>query len=191
VFEFVIRGIGNGDLVPQLEQGRLDLGLVIDDEIKDPRLHVEVLCSEPMSFLAEYGHPLADRESVGVSDLCDQPFLLTDTGCAYRSRLEQVLGAGRNSFKSVMEFTSVETIKECVALGMGIACLPRIVANSDITTRKLVALPWCGPDLTMRTLAAWHKGKWISPALDAFLALLRKKLVNPKENLGTTRRRAI
>ena len=41
--ELVIRGIGNGDLVPQLEQGRLDLGLVIDDEIKDPRLHVEVL----------------------------------------------------------------------------------------------------------------------------------------------------
>jgi DNA-binding transcriptional LysR family regulator len=80
-----------------------------------------------------------------------------------------------------MEFTSVETIKQCAALGMGIACLPTIVAGSEIATGKLAALPWSGDDLSMTTLAAWHKDKWHSPAMKAFLSLLRKRL-NSKKN---------
>jgi DNA-binding transcriptional LysR family regulator len=75
-----------------------------------------------------------------------------------------------------MEFTSVETIKRCVALGMGIACLPTIVAQSEIAAGKLSALRWSGADLGMRTLAVWHKDKWLSPGMQAFLRLLREHL---------------
>ena len=38
-----------------------------------------------------------------------------------------------------MEFTSVETIKQCAALGMGIASRPTIVAQSEIAAGKLFA----------------------------------------------------
>jgi DNA-binding transcriptional LysR family regulator len=75
-----------------------------------------------------------------------------------------------------MEFTSVETIKQCAALGMGIACLPAIVADSEIMAGKLAALPWSGSNLTMKTLVAWHKDKWRSPGMEAFLSLLRARL---------------
>lgn len=43
-----------------------------------------------------------------------------------------------------MEFTSVEAIKECAALGMGIACLPKIVVDRELSSKKLIALPWAG-----------------------------------------------
>jgi DNA-binding transcriptional LysR family regulator len=80
-----------------------------------------------------------------------------------------------------MEFTSVETIKQCAALGMGIACLPTIVAESEIASGKLVALRWSGSDLGMRTLAVWHKDKWLSPGMQAFLSLLRQHLSDKKK----------
>jgi DNA-binding transcriptional LysR family regulator len=83
-----------------------------------------------------------------------------------------------------MEFTSVETIKQCAALGMGIACLPAIVAGSEIATGTLAALPWSGTDLSMRTLAVWHKDKWLSPAMKAFLSL-STQMFDAEEKLGT------
>ncbi|SRR6266568_337880 len=174
--ELVIRGIANGDLAPQLEQGQLDFGLVIEDAVKNPHLQVETLCSESMTLLAHPRHPLVARTFVEADDLREQAFLLTDAGCAYRTKLEQAIGETHVRPKTVMEFSSVETIKQCAALGMGIACLPTIVAETEIATGKLAALRWSGPDLTMRTLVAWHKDKWLSPAMEAFLILLRKSL---------------
>jgi DNA-binding transcriptional LysR family regulator len=178
--ELAFRAVGGAELVPQLEHGQLDMGLVIEDRLKDPNLEVESLCAEPLSLLAHLQHPLLSRRAVGPEDLREEAFLLTDAGCAYRSKLERALAKAHVRPKAVMEFTSVETIKQCAALGMGIACLPTIVAGSEIATGKLAALPWSGADLSMRTLAVWHKDKWHSPAMKAFLCLLRKRLSSKK-----------
>jgi DNA-binding transcriptional LysR family regulator len=175
--DLVFRASGTAELIPLLEQGELDLGLVIDDTFSDPRLYVEALCPEPLTLLAHPAHPLATRSQLTPQDLCDQPFLLTDLGCAYRSKLEKVLEGAHVTPKAMMEFTSVETIKQCATLGMGIACLPAIVAQSEIAAGKLVALSWPGSDLTMRTLMVRHKDKWLSPAMEAFLSLLRDRLI--------------
>jgi DNA-binding transcriptional LysR family regulator len=174
--ELVFRGVGSIELMSDLERGELDLGLVIDDRLKDARLHVEALCPEPMVLVTQADHPLVAQPRVGAKDLAGQTFLLTDPGCAYRAKLEQALAQSNFQPKAVMEFTSVETIKQCAALGMGIACLPALVVDQELTTGKLATLPWSGPALTMKTLVAWHKDKWLSPAMTAFLVLLREHL---------------
>jgi DNA-binding transcriptional LysR family regulator len=129
-----------------------------------------------MSLLVNPDHPLLHQPKVAVQHLANQSFLLTDVGCAYRSKLEKALAHAHVTPKSIMEFTSVETIKQCAALGMGIACLPAIVAQSEIATGKLASLAWAGVDLSMQTLVVWHKDKWLSPAIDAFVSLLRARL---------------
>ena len=174
--DLVFRAVSSAELTPQLERAELDLGLVIDDGLDDPRFKVEKLCPEPLSLLVNSRHPLLEPSAIFPDDLRDQPFLLTDPGCAYRSKLERALKKANVRPKAVMEFTSVETIKQCAALGMGIACLPTIVAESEIAAGKLVALRWSGDNLGMRTLAVWHKDKWLSPGMQAFLSLLRAHL---------------
>ena len=139
--------MNSAELVPQLEHAKLDLGLVIDDGLDDSRFRVETLRAEPLSLLASSRHPLFALGTIGAEDLRDQPFLLTDPGCAYRTKLERALATANVRLKAVMEFTSVETIKQCAGLGMGIACLPTIVAETEIAARKLVALRWSGSDL--------------------------------------------
>jgi DNA-binding transcriptional LysR family regulator len=174
--DLVFRAVNSAELVPQLERAELDLGLVIDDGLDDSRFKVEALCPEPLSLLVNSQHPLLAPSSIIPEDLRDQPFLLTDPGCAYRSKLERALTKANIRPKAIMEFTSVETIKQCAALGMGIACLPTIVAQSEIAAGKLSGLRWSGSDLGMRTLAVWHKDKWLSPGMQAFLSLLREHL---------------
>jgi DNA-binding transcriptional LysR family regulator len=175
--ELIFRSIGSNDLMTRLAQGELDLGLVIEDSLYNSRCHVEQLCPEPVVLLAEQRHPLVNlTRKISAEDLSTQTFLLTDVGCAYRAKLERALAEFNVRPNTIMEFTSVETIKRCATLGMGLACLPRIVVQQELADRKLVALPWRGPALIMNTLIAWHKDKWMSPALQSFVTLLRECL---------------
>ncbi len=174
--DLVFRGVGSAELMTHLERGDLDLGLVIDDDLKDARLHVEVLCPEPMVLVAQIGHPFLGRARVRAKDLAGQTFLLTDAGCAYRTKLEHALAHAGVEAETIMEFSSVETIKQCAALGMGLACLPGLVLEEELRTGKLAVIPWSGSTLTMKTIVAWHKDKWLSPAMIAFLSLLREEL---------------
>lgn len=173
--DLLFRGVGAAELITHLERGDLDLGLVIDDDLKDIRLHVEHLCKESMVLVSQVNHPLLSRIRIGPKDLVRQTFLLTDAGCAYRTKLEHALAKANVEAETIMEFSSVETIKQCAALGMGIACLPKLVVDEEIATRKLAVVPWEGSSLSMNTIVAWHKDKWLSPAMKAFLALLRQQ----------------
>jgi DNA-binding transcriptional LysR family regulator len=73
--------------------------VVIDDTFSDPHLHAKALCPEPLTLLARPDHPLATRPKLTPQDLCDQAFLLTDIGCAYRSKLERGARAGTGETK--------------------------------------------------------------------------------------------
>ncbi|MFZ0335422.1 MAG: LysR family transcriptional regulator [Candidatus Acidiferrales bacterium] len=188
--ELVFRGVSSMEIVPCLEHGDLDLGLVIDDAVKSPGIHAEVLCREPLVLAAQPEHPLLRLATVGAEDLCLHTFLLTDQGCAYRSKLEAALARSHVRPRAVMEFTSVEAIKECAALGMGIACLPKIVVDRELSSKKLVALPSAGFELMMNTIVVWHKDKWISPAMEAFLSLIRLHLGSAPTGRGVPAKQA-
>jgi DNA-binding transcriptional LysR family regulator len=171
--DLVFRANGMNELIPQLERGELDFGLAIGEVFEHPRLHIEVLCDEPLLLLAHPMHPLLSRTKLVAQDLAGQALLLTEVGCAYRTKLEGALHRAQITPGNIIEFTSVETIKQCAALGMGIACLPAIVADLEIATGRLASLSLKESDLTMKTLVAWHKDKCFSPAIKAFFAQLR------------------
>lgn len=57
--------------------------------------------------------------------LKDQPFLCFSKGCGYRARLEQWYKDQNITPKKVMEFGTLETILNSVAIGLGITFVPR------------------------------------------------------------------
>ena len=63
-----------------------------------------------------------------------------------------------------------------MGLGLGLGLLPEVVVAGDIAGKRVVPLPWVGPDMIMTTYVVWHKDKWISPALSAFVSLLKKRI---------------
>ena len=55
--------------------------------------------------------------------------------------------------------------------GRGFA--PRDVVAEQLARRRLSALRWAGPEMDIATHVVWHRDKWISPALGAFIGLLQ------------------
>ena len=96
-----------------------------------------------------------------------------ESGCAYRGQFERHLGADGVVVSEKMEFQSIEAVKRCVAAGMGVSVLPDVAVEGELRPGGLSALAWDGA-FDVRTRIAWHKERWQSPALGAFLEAARE-----------------
>ena len=166
-------------LVHLIESGELDLAVWMEDAVEHPRLKIVRLRNEKLLFIAAPHHPLAAKKRVTPHDLAGQTLLLTEAGCSYRRKLDQLLTVMNIRPESVTEFSSVEAIKECVSLGMGVGLLPEIVVDRELARKHLASLAWTGAEMSIATHAVWHKDKWISPAVGAFISLLEQMLKEP------------
>lgn len=150
-----------------------DVAFVLDVPLMSSLLHVEPLMSESVGLYAAPDHPLVASEAVNPADLASEPLLLTEDGCGYRALFLRVLATAGVHPTNTLELTSVEAIKQCAAVGMGIAVLPTVAVAAAVAAGELVPLLWDGVPLGVVTQMLWHRETWQSPALVAFIAETR------------------
>ena len=159
-----------------LESGKLDLAIGMSDSIEGEQLRSIRMRTEEIYLFGPPDHPLANARTVYPKDLLDQTLLLTEAGCGYRKKLDMQLALANVRPQHITEFSSVEAIKQCVIAGMGLGLLPRIVIAGELKKRQFTLLNWHGAKMTIATHIVWHKDKWMSPAMQAFLDVMKAKL---------------
>jgi DNA-binding transcriptional LysR family regulator len=174
--ELIFRPYLNSTLSHELEAGKLDMAIHGDDLQPSSSIKSIRLRTERVLLLSDAGNVLASQATVKPADLAGQNLLLTEAGCSYRGKLDRALALANIRPANVTEFSSVEAIKQCVALGMGLGLLPAIVVARELRQNRLKPLHWKGPSLDIDTHILWHKDKWISPAMAAFMELVKDKL---------------
>jgi DNA-binding transcriptional LysR family regulator len=174
--ELTFRPYMEATIALKLETGKLDMAIHMADVLPPHGIQAVRLRTERVFLLVEASHPLASRATVKPADLAGQNLLLTEAGCGYRAKLDRVLALQNIRPGNVTEFSSVEAIKQCVIAGMGLALLPAIVVARELRQHQFKALHWAGPSLDIATHILWHKDKWVSPAMSAFMELVKDKL---------------
>jgi len=159
-----------------LETGKLDMAVCMIEASPTDAIRSFRLRTERIFLLAHPSHPLAARRTVKASDLAGQTLLLTGGGCGYRLKLDRQMAAQNVRPGNVTEFSSVEAIKQCILAGMGLGLLPAMVVARELRLQQIKALHWAGPSMDISTHILWHKDKWISPAMAAFIDLVKEKL---------------
>lgn len=158
-----------------LKNNVIDLSVILTDKVPYPNLHTELLCPEPMSVITSVNHPLTQRSSIDISDFRTEDFIVTQEGCAYRTFIETLLGENEITPRSFMKVKNIEAIKQFVISGLGIAILPKIYVEKEVSANLLAELPWSGPEFGMYTQVVYHKDKWLTPAMLNFLEITRAK----------------
>jgi DNA-binding transcriptional LysR family regulator len=185
--ELTFRPCPDRGLVRLIESGELDLAVWIDAAVQLDRLKTLRLRRETLIFIAAPKHSLAARKRITPHHLAGQNLLLPTVGCSFRRNLDRLLSVMNIRPESVTEFSNVEAIKKCVSLGMGLGLLPEIVVARELARKQIIALTWSGPVMDIATYVVWHKDKWISPALGAFISLLEEMLKDPSGRPNSAR----
>jgi DNA-binding transcriptional LysR family regulator len=161
-----------------VSSGEVDIAVVLDTQLAIPGFASEILIAEPISVIASPAHRLTTAGRVGPRDLDGDALLLPeapDSGCAYRGQFERQLGDAQVSTDDAIQFASIETVKQCVAAGMGVSVVPSIAVEADLAAGRLVSLNWA-PRFEVYTQLVWNERRLLAPAHAAFLNTARAAL---------------
>lgn len=154
--------------------GDIDLAVLLQPVHEDADFVIVPLVEEQMALIAVPDHRLANAPLVTAEDLREEVLLYTETGCTYREVFERELREAGVTPEAGLEFYSMEAIKNCVMLGLGIALVPLITVQRELAEGKLCRLRWDDRSQRMTTQLAYHRKKWVTPALEELLRLLER-----------------
>lgn len=173
-------GVLDAETRRAIAEGVVDAAFVLQAPIDGPPhadFLAEHLVEEPLVVVARPDHYLARALEVGPADLEDETILLHEKGCGYRVVFEGIMAKAEARPKEApIEFSSGEAIKRCVEAGMGVAVLARVSVEREIEEGRLTVLRWEEPNFRVLTQMVRHSGKWVSPALEAFMQVTREAL---------------
>jgi DNA-binding transcriptional LysR family regulator len=169
-------GIAN-DFRNLLRKNMMDLAFFLDKDIQDADLVGQLLWPENIVMVVSPNHGLAKQKQVKAKDLQGQTFVFTDSGSSYRTVLEQILVKADVQARTVLEIGQIQTIKQFVISNLGIAILPLVAVSEEIEAGLLTALRWQGADLKTNAYLVYHKDKWHSHAIRAFVKLVQERLL--------------
>jgi len=150
-----------------------DLGF-IEGPTADARLKVIPWVDDEMVVVGSPQHPLV-RATRGArkatfAQLREQTWLLREPGSGTREVVEAALQPRLHGIRAEVELGSAEAIKAAAAEGMGLTCLSRHVVEDLVALRRLAILRTQLPPVRRKLYVIHHERRWLSPALERFLA---------------------
>lgn len=161
-----------GEAVQALE---VDLGL-IEGSSHWPGLEVEPWLRDELVMVASPRHALvaqAAQKPLGAAALRKAAWLLREPGSGTREMVEHALLPHLHQMPASSTMGSSEAIARCVAQGLGISCLSRVLVQAQLATGELVMLPTTLPRMWRDFSLVQREGKRRSPALEAFVQACR------------------
>jgi LysR family hydrogen peroxide-inducible transcriptional activator len=142
-------------LLDQLDAGQLDV-LLLAEPCACAGAETLPVARDEFCVALPPGHPLGLRDSVTPAALTAERFLLLEDGHCLRDQVLAVCGTGRGG-----EFaaTSLHTLVQMVAGGLGVTLVPRLAVTAGITAGTEVALRRLEGAGGWRTISlAWRIG---------------------------------
>jgi LysR family hydrogen peroxide-inducible transcriptional activator len=164
----------------KLASGQLD-AIFVALPFTEPDVVTRGVYEEPFVVLMPEDHPLAGRAQIDPAELARHRVLLLGEGHCFRDQvleacpgLQQAITDSYARGLSVLEGSSLETLKHMVASGLGITILPKSAADTAQYGRQhLLAKPFADP-VPQRTIAlAWRASYPRHQAIDMLIDALK------------------
>lgn len=154
-----------------LADRRADLALVLEPSLNTADVDLVDLGAQQLSLVAAATTDLPRHRPITPAELAATGVLLLEEGCAYSDELAALI-ASADPTTIPPRFGGIETVKRCVAAGLGLALLPAVTVADELADGRLVELQ-PPDDLTPQHLwLAEPSSRWRSPAVRAVHATL-------------------
>jgi LysR family hydrogen peroxide-inducible transcriptional activator len=144
-------------MLAKLHSGEIDVGILALPLPMDG-LESQELYKEPFSVAVPASHRLAQRGSIKLDDLANETLLLLEDGHCLRDQALDICSSTSVHEKQDFRATSLETLRQMVAAGVGITLLPELAGRGAYgNARGVVIRPFARPAPTRTIGAVWRK----------------------------------
>jgi DNA-binding transcriptional LysR family regulator len=126
--------------VAAIANGEADVAVCVQPPMS-PGTHFIPLAEDELRYLTNPMHPWALNRRAGRDNVTGQKFILPARGTATHALIESYFRRAGVRLQSFIEIGNEEVIKQFVRLDLGVALLPRWIAEAEIRQGSLVCLP--------------------------------------------------
>lgn len=170
-----------GVLRRQLRDGELD-AIIVALPFTEPDVLTRPLYDENFVVVLPRNHPWQHQQEIEPDQLADEDLLMLGEGHCFRDQVFEYCPAlGRKHHTrlgSVLEGSSLETLKHMVATGLGITVLPES-AISNLDRNLVITRPFVTPHPFRTVALAWRASFPRGQAIDLLLETARQCRIQP------------
>jgi LysR family hydrogen peroxide-inducible transcriptional activator len=162
-----------GSLAPMLRDGELDV-VIIALPFSVPGVKTLVVYEEPFSVVVPEGHRWTARKSVKPGELSEENLLVLNNGHCFRDQvLEACPGQSNTALPEGRAGSSLETIRNMVASGLGVSVLPTSALTPRYASKLLKVVPFATPVPSRKVALAWRASFDRPLAVETLAAAIR------------------
>jgi LysR family hydrogen peroxide-inducible transcriptional activator len=151
-------------LIEQVRNGEIDVAIMALP-LPPCGLSVQAVYDEPFVVAVPRRHAWTRRKAIASTDLANETMLLLGSGHCFRDQVLDVCPerprepeTAVDGMQRTFEGSSLETIRQMVATGIGITVMPRTAMPARVPRQSLVAyLPFRNPPPHRRVVLAWRR----------------------------------
>jgi len=160
------------NLMRGVVEGDLDLA-VVPLPVKEHRVAVEPLLTEPLLLVVGKRHRIATRTEISITDLAEETFISMGDSSALAAQIRAFFGDQKFQPRIGYRCAQVATLKQFIGMGMGISLLPQLARQPD-DRDTLTYLRLTGSEPTRELVIIRHLQRYQSRGAEQFLTLLRE-----------------
>ncbi len=166
-----------------LRNGKLDV-IVIALPFGDAGIVTHPLYDEPFEVVVNTAHRWAERRSIKAQELAEEKVLLLDSGHCFSNQVAEACPDLNRKGADIQQGTSLETIRNMVASGLGITVLPASANSTRYRSRLLRVIPFAKPVPARRIALAWRKSYARTQAVEALIQAVAQAKVTGIRHLA-------
>ena len=123
------------------------------------------------------------KRSIKAQELSDEKVLLLDSGHCFSNQVAEACPDLNHKGADIQQGTSLETIRNMVASGLGITVMPASANSSRYRSRLLKVIPFAKPTPSRRIALAWRKSFARTQAVEALAQAISRAKVTGIQHL--------
>ena len=151
------------NLAVKLKSGEIDIA-ILANPFEENGVETELLYKEPFLVALPKEHTLTKKKKLNSNDLIDDTMLLLRTGNCFRDQVVQLCPSciapkdKERDIQKSLESSSIETIRQMVAAGVGITILPALSVDETSGLNNMLEFrPFSKPVPYREVIIAYRK----------------------------------
>ncbi len=166
-------------LLDRMNKNTIDMVYLLDQSIYNQKWVKAMEEPEDIVFVCSSDHPCARKvlstgEPLSIEEILPESFILTEKNASYRHVLDHYLSLHNQEITPFLEIASTRFIIEQLYKNAGISFLPEFTVRNAVSAGHLCILPIKNFHMRVWRQILYHKDKWITREMDAFMTLAKE-----------------
>lgn len=162
------------DMIEMLDHNEADAMITLDRHVYKGDFVIAKENRINMHFVTSPSSPLATRKKIKLEELEKYPLILTEKNTGYRRALDIEMAKHSIELLPVLEISRTDIITKLICESDRVSFLPDFVTEKFVAEGKLVYLNVTDFDAHIWKQLIYHKNKWMSEALKAFIDYVKE-----------------